>query len=102
MTLVCLLKLLLLHLMILSDLRPLFIIEYMRRSISPVVIHLSHAATGQVIVILHNYCGSIIIKHVIMIPVVVVVIEDHVAIIRVSISLLLGCTLLPLALRALL
>jgi hypothetical protein len=37
-----------------------------------------------------------------MIPVVVVVIEDHVAIIRVSISLLMGCTLLPLALRALL
>ena len=88
--------------MILSNLRPLFIIEDMRRSISPVVIHLSHAATGQVIIILHDHCGSIIIKHFIMVPVVVVVIEDHVAIIRVSISLLLGCTLLPLALRALL
>ena len=53
----------------------------MRRSIGPVVIHLSHAATGQVIVILHYHCRSIIIKHVIMVPVVVVVIEDHVAII---------------------
>ena len=46
MTLVSLLKLLLFHLMKLSDLRPFFIIEYVRRSISPVVIHhLSHTAT---------------------------------------------------------
>ena len=37
-----------------------------------------------------------------MVPVNVVVVVDHVAIIRVSVPLLLWCALLPLALRALL